>query len=268
MITDTLLSYEESMGLRFRKIRENFSKSLRCLDGLSGGERSVSSAPEDGSTDDGKKFQSPKLLEKFFKVQSIVRVFFFKVLDLKDNRWSPTHFSSIRRATLSRSVACEKRPGNTVPGSVKVVRGTERELKPVNGVGTRDGRANRYLALPQRLFVFTARRRGNYVKAYALPRTRTKKIQTGMVLKNDGGDRLVCLFNRVRREWVSIGGLKNCRRNDSEFRFALGEREREKLVHWTVRLKKKRTVGLRSSSGSEPDLEASLDVDCVVCVCV
>lgn len=122
-----------------------------------------------------KFFQSPKLLEKIFKVQSIVRVFFFKVLDLKDNRWSPTHFSSIRRATLSRSVACEKRPGNTVPGSVKVVRGTERELKPVNGVGTRDGRANRYLALPQRLFVFTARRRGNYVKAYALPRTRTKK---------------------------------------------------------------------------------------------
>ena len=78
----------------------------------------------------------------------------------------------------------------------------------------------------------------------------------------------MCLFNRVRREWVSIGGLKNCRRNDSEFRFALGEREREKLVRWTVRLKKKRTVGLRSSSGSEPDLEASLDVDCVVCVCV
>ena len=72
----------------------------------------------------GKNFQSP--------VDRSFAFFFFKVLDLKDNRWSPTHFSSIRRATLSRSVACEKRPGNTVPGSVKVVRGTERELKPVN----------------------------------------------------------------------------------------------------------------------------------------
>lgn len=166
------------MGLRFRKIRENFSKSLRCLDGLSGGERSVSSAPEDGSTDGGKNFfKVPNFWKKKFSKssRSFAFFFFFKVLDLKDNRWSPTHFSSIRRATLSRSVACEKRPGNTVPGSVKVVRGTERELKPVNGVGTRDGRANRYLALPQRLFVFTARRRGNYVKAYALPRTRTKK---------------------------------------------------------------------------------------------
>jgi len=190
MITDTLLSYEESMGLRFRKIRENFSKSLRCLDGLSGGERSVSSAPEDGSTDGGKNFfKVPNFWKKFSKSsRSFVRVFFFKVLDLKDNRWSPTHFSSIRRATLSRSVACEKRPGNTVPGSVKVVRGTERELKPVNGVGTRDGRANRYLALPQRLFVFTARRRGNYVKAYALPRTRTKNSnRNGFKLKMMGG---------------------------------------------------------------------------------
>ena len=77
----------------------------------------------------------------------------------------------------------------------------------------------------------------------------------------------MCLFNRVRREWVSIGGLKNCRRNDSEFRFALGEREREaRPLDGTI--EEKRTVGLRSSSGSEPDLEASLDVDCVVCVCV
>lgn len=64
MITDTLLSYEESMGLRFRKIRENFSKSLRCLDGLSGGERSVSSAPEDGSTDGGKNFSKSQTFGK------------------------------------------------------------------------------------------------------------------------------------------------------------------------------------------------------------
>ena len=75
-----------------------------------------------------------------------------------------------------------RRPGNTVPGSlVRRVGARTRRLTAV----TRDGRRHRLGSAPT--FVFTARRRGNYVKAYALPRTRKKKFKPERFKKIDGG---------------------------------------------------------------------------------